>query len=246
MLKTGAKGRNRLILISIVGAFAVAGGLGVIFFQEEMVGLLEIVKEWLEAGLAFVEEEKPHPFIYFTVAGLLTAFGCPISPLYFAGAAIYGKTDSLIYAPWCASLTIAVGYWANLTIARPVVKWLLARAGYTIPTISPDNYLRFTILCRITPGMPATIQNTILALGGVPFGKYFIGSFPIMMAWVIAFILLGESMMEGNAGLAITAVLLIVFLALALRILRSRLDKPSSNAPEQPENPLADETQPDA
>lgn len=227
MLNKMAIRANRVKLLTIAVIFAVGGVLGLLFFKAELLAALHWVKDAIEPIRAAMQQQ--HPLIYFTLTGILTAFGFPILPFYLAGAAIYGKGTSMLYAPLSAMLTIAIGYWANLTIARPVVNWMLARAGYTIPTISPNNYLRFTILCRITPGMPATIQNTILALGGVPFGKYMLGSFPIIMCWITGFILLGESMFEGNLGLAITAVMLIVFLILALRILRSRLEGDQTN-----------------
>jgi uncharacterized membrane protein YdjX (TVP38/TMEM64 family) len=83
--------------------------------------------------------------------------------------------------------------------------------------------MSFTLVFRITPGIPFFLQNYVLGLARVPFRTYFIVSLLAQTAWTFGFVISGGAIFEGNFGLAITGCCLLTVATLITQSVRKRL-----------------------
>ena len=145
--------------------------------------------------------------------------GVPVIPLIIlAGVRLGPVTGSLVT---CGALwaNLSIGYWlAAKWLRRPVEKLLAAR-GHRIPTIASEDEAKFILLCRLTPGVPLSVQNYLLGAARVHFGRYLLLSLPIQWAWGVAFVVFGNSLTHSSvwrvllAGCFLVAVGLLIGLA---------------------------------
>jgi uncharacterized membrane protein YdjX (TVP38/TMEM64 family) len=77
-------------------------------------------------------------------------------------------------------------------------------------------------MIRITPGIPYPVQNVALGVMGLRFKTYLLASLPAQSLYTIGFIVTSGALFQGQAGLAISGVLLLIVIVLATRMLRNR------------------------
>ena len=164
---------------------------------------------------------KTHPAVFFSLLAVLPAFGVPVSPFYLVSA-VYGIGFSLTCIAAAIAANLVLIYWLGVGVFHPVIKRLIRRTRYSIPKVHPSNYSKITLLVRITPGLPYFIQGYLLAIGGIPFGIYFVISWVVQLCAAAAFIILGESAFQGKSGMAVLGICLILVLMLATKIIRDR------------------------
>ena len=162
------------------------------------------------------------PLIFFGCMATLPLVWVPVSPFlllapaFGTGTAIAGSLLALT-----ANMTLAwlvSGKWF-----RPFFERLVGRFGYSVPRVSGRSMLGFALLLRLTPGVPFPLQNYLLGLAGMPFGKYMMASVPTNGLACVSVILFGEALMKGSGGLAMLALVVFVAVALLLRAARQRL-----------------------
>jgi uncharacterized membrane protein YdjX (TVP38/TMEM64 family) len=150
----------------------------------------------------------------------LAAF--PMTPFYLLGGATFGVWFSIIATGMAQALHLTLSYWIAAYFLRGSLERLVRRASYSIPEVKPENYLKFTLLVKMTPGPPGFLKNYIIALAHVPFKIYLLVTWPVAMAYAVGVILLGDSIMDGNLKQALVAVALVIFFLLALRCVSNR------------------------
>jgi uncharacterized membrane protein YdjX (TVP38/TMEM64 family) len=77
----------------------------------------------------------------------------------------------------------------------------------------------------VTPGTPFFIQNYLLGLAGVPFGKYVIVSCIVTWIYTAAFVLFGDALLQGKGKMAFIAGGLFVAAVVLTQWLRKRYAK---------------------
>ena len=82
--------------------------------------------------------------------------------------------------------------------------------------------MRFALLVKLAPGVPAFVKNYALGLAGVPFGLYFGLSMAITGVYAAALVVLGESVFDHNPRADDIAVAIVVVLGLGVWWLRRR------------------------
>ena len=172
---------------------------------------------WLWAHL-----QTTHPIAFFSAFVLLTAVGCPITIFYLAAPGLYPFWVCFAYAVVGLGLHFVLTFWIANSIFRPVLERLLRMGGFEIPQLKPNEYAKVTVAVRVTPGLPFIVQNYMLALAGVPFKTFMTISWIANLGWALAFLSLGESIFEGEAGFAVFAVLLIIGLTIITKLIRDR------------------------
>lgn len=197
-----------------------ASGCGITFYFRN--DLLEAATLGLDVFQTFLRQT--HPAIFFSLLAVLPAFGLPISP-FFMISAVYGIGFSLICTVAALSVNLTLIYWLGVGVFHPVIERFIRRTRYSIPKVRPSDYSKITLLVRITPGLPYFVQGYLLALGGIPFGIYFIISIIVSTSAAAAFIFLGESVFQGKSGPAILGICLLLVLILAAKIIRDRYAK---------------------
>ncbi len=166
------------------------------------------------------------PWAYFGLMAVLPLFWFPLSPfLLFAPA--FGLKIAILGSLCALTANMIVSWLVSGKWFRPVFVRLVARFGYSIPEFSERRMLGIALMLRLTPGVPFALQNYLLGLAQMPFGRYLLASLPIIWTVSASFIVLGESLMTGNLKLAVAGVGLAIAIAILLRFLRGRLQAKS-------------------
>ncbi|MGB0744043.1 MAG: VTT domain-containing protein [Opitutales bacterium] len=209
--------RNSLLLLipGLVGALTV-------FLMWRANPELEYWRGLLEQGRAFLEA---HPWALLAAVATLPGIGFPISPLLFLFGVVLAPRYGMPAA--CALGILAQSFcttWTYLLASGPLREVLrkFVSQRRELPEITDGNAIRLGLVLRITPGIPYALQNIVLGIVGMRLKPYLIVSMPITALWTMGFIVTGGAIFEGQVGLAITGVLLLIVLVLITKMLQSR------------------------
>jgi uncharacterized membrane protein YdjX (TVP38/TMEM64 family) len=184
------------------------------------------------AMTAWMSEARP--LQYFVAAALLTTLGAPITPIFLVAGATFGVRVGLFGSFVALTASLVLTYWVARSGLRPWLESLLRRFGHELPNFGEPgkSALRFALMVKLAPGVPAFLKNQALALAGVPFPLYLGLSLLITGAYVAALVLLGESLLEHDLGLTLAltagaalAVAIVLLLWRRRRAGRRRLEK---------------------
>jgi uncharacterized membrane protein YdjX (TVP38/TMEM64 family) len=161
---------------------------------------LWIAYDWHQEALwAWASDADPIPF--FLLLTLLPAIGFPTSPFYLVAGAAFGTWTALVGSGVSMIAYLLISWWIAHTGLRPWIEARLARTPFRLPELQdPGQAVRFTLLVKVAPGVPATLKTYLLCLSGISFPVYFWVSFIVSMAYAAIFVLLGESVLEHDLG----------------------------------------------
>lgn len=181
-------------------------------------GLMAIVLdgwEWLQ---------NAPPIIFFGAMSLLTIGPVPLTPFYITAGSLYGIGPSLLWIPPAIVLNNVIAYTLTTSFLRPWLQALVAKRDLSIPTLdSKREQTLFIVMVRITPGPPYFMQSLILGLAGVDRLRFLVLSLPVHMIFVVGFVVLGRSAFDGELGLAIIAITLILAASILARLAHKHL-----------------------
>ncbi len=199
-------------LLICVLAVLVGGGLGLAtsgFDPKALVATAMKLLDWVA---------QLHPTVLLLALAILPCVGMPVSPLLIAGGLAYGIPVGLTIGFVGIALNDALAYLLAAYPLRRFIEGLIHSRGWKIPEIPQKEETRIIIVLRITPGLPLPIQNYLLGMARVPFGKYMVLSMLAQSLPIIAFTVTGGSLFEGSWGLIILGVILIVVMTLIAKI----------------------------
>jgi uncharacterized membrane protein YdjX (TVP38/TMEM64 family) len=110
-------------------------------------------------------------------------------------------------------------------VLRPWLEKLMTRLGYALPKIEAGDLTDLTIIVRVTPGTPFFVQNYLLGLANVPFGKYLLISCVVQAIYTPAFVLFGDALLHGRGRMALLAASLLVVAVVATHWARKHYGK---------------------
>lgn len=185
------------------------------------------LKALLQQGLDLIRGAGPGAF--YSAMVLLPAVGAPLSAFSLTAGSVFGPTLGLVPAITLALLAIT----ANMTLTyflarralRPLLEKFFARLGYRLPQAGAEDTNDLIILLRVTPGVPFPVQNYLLGLAEVPFGRYLFVS--CLIAWPLntAFMLFGDALLQGKGRIALISLSLILALMAATHLVRKHYGK---------------------
>ena len=120
-----------------------------------------------------------------------------------------------------ANLTLS--YWLARRALRPLLARVVERLGYRLPAASGEDATGLIILVRVTPGPPFFVQNYLLGLADVPFGRYLGWSVLVQGAFGTGVMLFGDALAQGRGRVAFLAAGLLFGLVFATRMVRRHL-----------------------
>jgi uncharacterized membrane protein YdjX (TVP38/TMEM64 family) len=229
MLKLVLRHRIKIALAVLVMA---AGVLGVIYWGVPF--SLRDADHAKDVTLAWLEEANP-VFLLLAIAVLPLA-GFPISPLLVMGGVVYGETVGMLVGAGGVALNNVLGYWVAAWLREPVRGWL-ERRGVNVPEVSRGDGYKIVLLLRVTPGLPATVQNYVLGLSGIPFWTFFWVSLPPQLVIVAGFVLTAGALFEGQWGLIILGVSLLLVFGIVGRLIHSHRKNTSAAHAAEPDQP---------
>lgn len=154
------------------------------------------------------------PTVFFTAMAVLPAVGLPIMPFDLAAGPVFGERlgMSLVVTLALAAITVnfVASYWLARRALRPLLEKLLNRLGYPVPKMEDSDLTDLTILIRVTPGPPFFVQNYLLGLAGVPFGRYMLISCLVTWVYTAALVLFGDALLHGKGKMAMLAASLFI------------------------------------
>lgn len=166
-----------------------------------------------------------HPVFLVSSGFLLILFGLPISFFYVLSVAVYGTHKALMINTAMLALHLSLSYFMAVSVLKSFLERLLRKKGHHLKQIPPRMQSRVTILLRAFPVLSVSLQNVLLALGGVPFKKYFWISWPFQSIWMVAIVLSSGSILEGNMGFGLAGLALLLTLGILTQSLKGKFGK---------------------
>lgn len=163
------------------------------------------------------------PWVFFLVMTVAPAFGVPTSPFYILAGISFGPLLGLGGGALAIAGNLLLVWVIGHSGLRSVIDHLLEGRKFQLPGEPPKRPIRYTILVKFTPGLPAFLKNYILVLSKVPFWLYFGASFLFSFVYALLFNLLGDSIQDRETGQGLTIVALIVLVAGLAWYLRHRV-----------------------
>ena len=121
------------------------------------------------------------------------------------------------------TFNLTVTYWLARRWLRPLLTRLVARLGYKLPEVESGDATDLIILLRVTPGPPFFVQNYLLGLAEVPFGRYLVISCAVQWSFNVAFMLFGDALSQGRGKMAVIAIGLLAALVVGTHLVRRHL-----------------------
>ena len=182
------------------------------------------VRALANQGMTLIRDAGPWAF--FTAMAILPAVGAPMAAFTIPAGEAFGAQLGLGVVIGISlaviGVNLALGYWVARYALRPVLAGLLKRYGYTVPRVTPENALSVALLVRLTPGPPHVLQAWILGVAELPFRMYLIVSWLAMVPWALGGIILGQGLFNGNFGLAMMGLGVLVTAAIGVHWIRRK------------------------
>jgi uncharacterized membrane protein YdjX (TVP38/TMEM64 family) len=171
------------------------------------------MQSWTDAGVL--------PF--FVSMAALPAIGIPITPFFLAAGAAFGTRIGVIGSLVALGANLTLCYWIARSGLKSRIARLMTRLGYVLPTVDANTRgIRFTLLVKLTPLLPAFAKNYLLGIVGVPFVPYWVLSMLITGAYGVAVLVLGESVLSHDVDRGLVLAVAIVVVPLAVWLWRRR------------------------
>jgi uncharacterized membrane protein YdjX (TVP38/TMEM64 family) len=123
------------------------------------------------------------------------------------------------------TFNLTVTYWLARRWLRPVLARLVTRLGYQLPVVESGDVTDLIVLLRVTPGPPFFVQNYLLGLAEVPFGRYLVISCAVQWSFNVAFMLFGDALSQGRGKMAMISIGLLIALVAGTHLVRKHLGR---------------------
>ena len=150
-------------------------------------------------------------------------------PFHLTAGSAFGERLGMPLVVALALLAVTINFTLTYALARralkPLLERLMKRLGYSLPAMEAGDLTDLTVILRVTPGTPFFIQNYLLGMAGVPFGKYFLVSAIVTWVYTSAFVLFGDALLHGKGKMAMLALSLLVVAAVVTHWARKHFAK---------------------
>ena len=215
----GPKKNALLLKLAIVAAILIAVAV-VVMRGVDVRGLVE-------QGLALIRTAGPE--IYFTAMAILPAFAVPALTFTLTAGPVFGPKLGLPLVVTLSLIAMTVNMVITYALARralrPFLERLMTRLGYKLPEMDAGDLTDLAIVTRVTPGVPFFVQNYLLGLAGVPFGRYLLVSCVVTWIYTAGFVLFGDALLHGKGRLAMLAASVLVLAVVATHWARKHYGK---------------------
>ena len=180
---------------------------------------LEYITDLWNSFSGFLITNGPLLFLAIT---FLPALILPVSPL-LALAGIWGESHGILFAATCGTLALVANcfwtYWIarifGLTVINRFILFLRKKPLMIPEDGKNSNYLIWSLVMRLTPGIPFIFTNTTLGALKMPFKLYTLVSVPILTLSSFGYIYATAGIIGGNfvhfgSGIAIILCFFIV------------------------------------
>jgi uncharacterized membrane protein YdjX (TVP38/TMEM64 family) len=160
-------------------------------------------------------------FVFACLMAVLPLAGFPISIFLVLVGMIYGITGGILITGAIMLFHIIMTYYLVHSLFRPLINKMMRKFDVEIPQLPGKNKKGLAFLFMLTPGLPYSMKNYLLALTELPFFQYLLIAWLAQFGFSIPFIVLGKSMVQKN----LMVLLLVVLVLLAGYLLLWRLQR---------------------
>ena len=183
--------------------------------------MLELLLSWKDLILSWCRDNPA--WLFFAIA-LLPGFAFPVAPLLILAGAVWGGTPGAC-ALALAAILINV-FWTHQLAAGPcraIIIRLLGNRWERWRNPPTGSHWQVACMLRVTPGVPLFVQNYLIGLLGIPLRISLALAIPITGAYVCGFVITGGAIFEGQIGLLLVGISLLVATALLVNLVRRKL-----------------------
>jgi uncharacterized membrane protein YdjX (TVP38/TMEM64 family) len=159
------------------------------------------VRAYLEQGMALIRSASPT--VFFLAMAFLPMVGAPLMAFIISAGPLWGERMGMGTVLALSLLAVTINFTLSYFLARralrPLLQRLVVRMGYKLPQVEDKDATDLIVIMRVTWGIPYFVQNYLLGLAEVPFGKYFILTAVLSLPQNAAGVLFGEAIMHGRA-----------------------------------------------
>lgn len=174
------------------------------------------LRAYFDQGMALIRSASPT--VFFLSMALLPAVGVPLLAFVLSAGPLWAERMGMGTVVALSLLAVTVNFTLTYFLARralrPLLKRIIVRLGYKLPEVEEKDATDLIVIMRVTWGIPYCVQNYLLGLAEVPFGKYFVLTAILSLPQNAAGLLFGDAIMHGRAKtLVIVGGLLIALVA---------------------------------
>lgn len=174
------------------------------YFSSELLGhdsKQYVVKIW-DSFSEFLITNGP---LLFLAVAVLPALILPVSPL-LALAGIWGESHGVLFASLCGTLALIANccwtYWVARIFGIKVINRFISlfrKKPISIPEDAKmSTFFAWSLILRLTPGIPFIFSNIILGALKMPFQLYIIISAPILTLSSFGYIYATAGIISGD------------------------------------------------
>jgi uncharacterized membrane protein YdjX (TVP38/TMEM64 family) len=220
-----------LLKLAAIAAVVLAGAV-IVLSGGDLHGLVARCGALVDRVVTAIRDAGPVAF--FTAIALLPAVGVPASVLIVPAGPAFGErlgmTTVVLLAMFAMAVNILLTYLLARRALRPLLEKLIVRLGYKLPEVQAGDTTDLILILRLTPGIPFCVQNYLLGLAEVPFGKYFGLSCLLSLPQNAAFVIFGDALLHGKGKMLLYAVGLIVAIVAGTHLLRKHYGRKKAAA----------------
>jgi uncharacterized membrane protein YdjX (TVP38/TMEM64 family) len=210
-----------LVIGGAVGAIGLAVAIKVLGWET-------VVQEGRRIwGMIFSTLTGAGPVVFFSAMAVLPVAGMPMSPFALSAGPLFGERlgTVTVIALGLAAITfnLTLTYWLARRWLRPLLARVVERLGYRLPVVESGDATDLIVLLRVTPGPPFFVQNYLLGLAEVPFGRYLVISCAVQWSFNVAFMLFGDALSQGHGKLAMISLGLFMALVAGTHLVRKHM-----------------------
>jgi uncharacterized membrane protein YdjX (TVP38/TMEM64 family) len=130
---------------------------------------------------------------------ILPALGLPLTPFYIVAGATFGVPIGLLGSMIALAVNLTLSYFIARSIPQAWLEGVLSRFGTKLPAFDErSGAIRFSVLVKLTPGVPMLLKNYLLGLSGVPFNVYLATSLVTALLYAVPLMFLGNSLFDHD------------------------------------------------
>jgi uncharacterized membrane protein YdjX (TVP38/TMEM64 family) len=157
-------------------------------------------RAYFDQGMAVIRGASPLAF--FTGMAFLPAAGVPVLAFILSAGPIWGERLGMPTVVLFSLLAVTVNFTLTYFLARralrPLLTRLFDRLGYRLPQVEAGDATDLVVIVRVTQGIPYCVQNYLLGLAEVPFGKYFLWTAVLSLPQNAAAVMFGDALLHGK------------------------------------------------
>jgi uncharacterized membrane protein YdjX (TVP38/TMEM64 family) len=208
---------RRKHLLSAAGFVVFIAGLVIVALQ---FGLTETI----DATVLRLREAGPVAF--FVAMAVLPAVGFPIMAFTLAAGPVFAPTLGsgwvIVWSLAAVVVNLLLTYWLADRALRPLVSRVLTYFEIRLPENTTKSSWQLALIVRLAPGAPFWAQNYLLGVLRLPIVPYLVVSTSITAGYIVALVLGGEALVQGNGRLAFVALGATAIFVGMLQLLRKR------------------------